>query len=97
MVQRMTLALASLFELRGVARIDYLYDTATKQLYVNEINTIPGSLSSYLWEWEDVDLTQLLDLIIQDGIQAYRDRGKRISSYSTNLLQEVDLTGGKKR
>ena len=97
MVQRMTLALASLFELRGVARIDYLYDTATKQLYVNEINTIPGSLSSYLWEWEGVDLTQLLDLIIQDGIQAYRDRGKRISSYSTNLLQEVDLTGGKKR
>ncbi len=97
MVQRMTLALASLFELRGVARIDYLYDTTAKQLYVNEINTIPGSLSSYLWEWEGVDLTQLLDLIIQDGIQAYRDRGKRISSYSTNLLQEVDLTGGKKR
>lgn len=96
-VQRMTIAVASLFGVRGVARIDYLYDSQKRQLYINELNTIPGSLSCYLWEWEGVDFSQLLDLIIQDGIQAYRDRGKHISSYATNLLEEMELSGGKKR
>lgn len=34
----------------GVARIDFMIDEATGNVYVNEINTIPGSLSFYLWE-----------------------------------------------
>ncbi len=34
----------------GVARVDFLYDNAQQKLYVNEINTVPGSLSTYLFE-----------------------------------------------
>lgn len=95
-IQQMSVAIARLFEIHGVARIDYLYDVEKKQLYVNEINTIPGSLSCYLWEWEGVGFTQLLDLIIQDGIQEYRKRGKQITSYSSNVLQEAAIALGKK-
>lgn len=95
-VQQMTLAIAQLFEVRGVARIDYLYDRVNKRLYVNELNTIPGSLSYYLWEWEGIGFSQLLDAVIQDGIEAYRKRGKHISSYATNILKEAKLFGGKK-
>ena len=34
----------------GVSRIDFLVDEPAQKVYVNEINTIPGSLSYYLWE-----------------------------------------------
>ena len=41
-VQKCSVAIARLFEIQGVARIDYLYDKGQEKLYVNELNTIPG-------------------------------------------------------
>ena len=49
-----------------------------------------------LWEWEGVAFTQLLDLIIQDGLDAYRERQRQVSSYDTNVLQQAQLNGMKK-
>lgn len=34
----------------GLSRIDFIIDESDRSIYVNEINTIPGSLSNYLWE-----------------------------------------------
>ena len=34
----------------GVSRVDLIADKSTGEVFVNEINTIPGSLSFYLWE-----------------------------------------------
>ena len=95
-VQRLTMRFGRLLGVRGVARVDFLYDEPQGKLYVNEINTIPGSLSCYLWEWEGVAFTQLLDLIIQDGLDAYRERQRHVSSYDTNVLQQAQLNGMKK-
>ena len=47
-------------------------------------------------EWEGVAFTQLLDLIIQDGLDAYRERQRQVSSYDTNVLQQAQLNGMKK-
>jgi D-alanine-D-alanine ligase len=58
-------AVAGLVNVRGVARIDFLYDDG--QLYVNEINTIPGSLSKYLWIDPVVPFTQLLQDMIAEA------------------------------
>ena len=60
--------LGALVGLRGVARLDYLWSESKGDLYVNEINTIPGSLSKYLWEACDppVSFTALLtDLVAE--------------------------------
>lgn len=95
-VQRLTMRFGRLLGVRGVARVDFLYDEPQGKLYINEINTIPGSLSCYLWEWEGVAFTQLLDLIIQDGLDAYRERRRQVSSYDTNVLQQAQLNGMKK-
>ncbi len=60
------------FELSGVIRVDYLYDLDTKKLYVNEINTIPGSLAYYLFK--DKTMSSLLDdLITQCLIDQKKD------------------------
>lgn len=51
----------------GVARIDFIIDSTTDKIYFNEINTLPGSLSFYLWVKSEPPLlyTELLNRIIE--------------------------------
>lgn len=62
-------AVAALVGLRGVSRLDYLWSEQRGDLYVNEINTIPGSLSKYLWEAAQpaVPFTKLLDDLVAEA------------------------------
>ena len=72
---------------QGVARMDFLMDAKTGTLYVNEINTIPGSLSFYLWEASGLSFPKLMDALVQQAIHRHRQREKRIHSLDTNLLE----------
>lgn len=72
----------------GVARIDVMIDEATDEIFVNEINTIPGSLSFYLWEAAGVKFDELMDKIIYFAQKRHREREKLSFSYDTNLLSE---------
>lgn len=72
--------------LSGVCRIDYLIDSKAKKYYVNEPNTIPGSLSFYLWEKSDLEYKDLLNEIIQISIKDYKNKSKKIKSFDTNIL-----------
>jgi D-alanine-D-alanine ligase len=62
----------------GVSRIDFIIDADANQLYFNEINTLPGSLSFYLWMKSKPQLvyTELLNRIIQ---QAEKRQGTKLS------------------
>lgn len=73
---------------RGVARIDFLMDEDTQDIYVNEINTIPGSLSYYLWEASNLPFPLLCDRLIEIALRNYRRERKQIHSYQSNVLQE---------
>lgn len=77
---------AKLIGTRGVIRIDYLYDNENKKLYLNEINTIPGSLSFYLWRAKKVTYKELIDRLIGIALNVYRRKNSKIFSYETNLL-----------
>jgi D-alanine-D-alanine ligase len=59
---------ARLCGLRGVARVDFLSDG--EALYVNEINTIPGSLARYLWVDPPIVFSDLLDSMIEEAIES---------------------------
>ncbi|MBQ6795013.1 MAG: D-alanine--D-alanine ligase [Clostridia bacterium] len=72
----------------GVARIDVMIDEASGEIFVNEINTIPGSLSFYLWEAAGVKFDELMDKIIYFAQKRHREREKLSFSYDTNLLSE---------
>lgn len=61
-------AVAELCMVRGVARVDFLSDGTT--FYVNEINTIPGSLGRYLWIDPEVPFLELLDGLIDEALAA---------------------------
>lgn len=70
----------------GVARIDFLNDRETGEVWVNEINTIPGSLAFYLWEAAGIPFSQLLDRMIALAFKRQREREALTFSYDTNLL-----------
>ena len=70
----------------GVVRIDFLLDLDRNTLFVNELNTIPGSLSFYLWEATGLPFTGLVDRLIELAFRRHREQTKLISTYNINLL-----------
>lgn len=71
---------------RGVSRIDFLIDIKTDETYVNEINTIPGALSYYLWEASGKSFKDELDEIIGIAIRNHNEKEKLTVSYDQNIL-----------
>ena len=80
--------------LSGVCRIDFLIDGKNKKVYINEPNTIPGSLSFYLWEATNKPYEKLLDEIITLAIKQYKVKHEKISSFDTNILSHFNGTKG---
>lgn len=70
----------------GVVRIDFLIDDKKKKVYINEINSCPGSLSFYLWEPMGKDYSELLDDMINIAIKDYKRRTNKIHSFESNIL-----------
>lgn len=79
----------------GVARIDFIIDEEDDKVYVNEINTIPGSLSFYLWKAVGMDYTTLLEKMIQLSLKRKREQEDIVFSFETNILDVVSLGGAK--
>lgn len=70
----------------GVSRVDLMIDNETDSVYVNEINTIPGSLSFYLWEAAGLTFTQLMDTLVSLALQRKRDAASKTVSYDSNIF-----------
>lgn len=84
------------FNFSGVCRIDYLIDKDTNKVYVNEPNTIPGSLAFYLWEPVGKKYSELLDELITMAIKNYKEKAKKIRSFDTNILSNFTGVKGAK-
>ena len=79
----------------GVSRIDFMIDRDTEKLYLNEINTIPGSLAFYLWEPVGIKYTQLLDRMIQLASKREREEKSLTYTFETNILNQQTFSGAK--
>lgn len=80
----------------GVVRIDYLYNKKTKKYYVNELNTIPGCLSFYLWMPVKKDYPELLDDMINIAVKRFKKKLKKTTIFESNILSTFDGTKGTK-
>ena len=78
----------------GVARIDFMIDESCEKIYVNEINTIPGSLSFYLWEATGVSFPQLIERLIAIAFERKRDSSFKTTSYKENIFN-YSISGAK--
>ena len=85
-ISDLSLKTFKVLEAYGCVRIDYLIDEETDKVYVNEINSIPGSLAFYLWEKAGIPFDELCDIMIKSAIKRYRDKEKLTLSFDTNIL-----------
>ena len=79
----------------GVVRIDFLIDKKTNKVYANEINSIPGSLSFYLWNKTDKEYPELLEDVINLGIRDFKNKQSKTRSFDTNILSNFNKNGVK--
>ncbi|MBE6158060.1 MAG: D-alanine--D-alanine ligase [Firmicutes bacterium] len=80
----------------GNSRIDFLIDDKKNKVYINEINSIPGSLAFYLWDAKDINFTTVLDDMINIGVKDYKKRISKVHSFDTNILKGFAARGGVK-
>ena len=83
-VQRLAIAAFQAVDCTGLARVDFLMDPKSRKIFVNEINTMPGftAISMYpkMWAASGVAYPELIDRLIQFGIERHQD--KKRNQYS---------------
>lgn len=93
-VKQMTSDVFRMLECKGVVRIDYMIDRATNELYINEINTIPGSFAFYLYEPMGISFAKLVDMLVDSAYAAMDDKRGSSFAYSSEILSKA-MNGGK--
>lgn len=83
--QEITKRIYMTLDFSGVIRVDYLYDNLEQKLYVNEINSIPGSLAYGLWN-DKYTMTQYGNLLAEQAIKDYNERSKLVTVFSSSVL-----------
>ncbi len=78
---------------RGTARIDFLVQLETSTVYLNEINTMPGSLAFYLWQEQGMPPREVVQKLVEIARDAQAEKRKNNYDYQTNLINLVDARG----
>ena len=84
-VQTLACQAFAAFGCAGVTRVDFLID-AQERVFINELNTIPGSFSFYLWEPAGVPFVELLDELLDLALAERAERARTTTVFDTNLL-----------
>jgi D-alanine-D-alanine ligase len=79
----------------GLARVDCFVNEKTGEVFVNELNTIPGSMTFYLWEPKGITPTQIVNRLIDIALEVHANKAKRIFSYEVGLLDKAAAGGVK--
>ena len=79
----------------GVVRIDFMIDRDDNKIYLNEFNTIPGSLAFYLWEASGVKYCDMIDELIDIAYRKKRAKNDLMFTIDTNILSGVKSFGAK--
>lgn len=85
-IREMALRTFRALSCHGVSRVDVMIDADTGEIYVNEINTIPGSLSYYLWEASGISFRELMDRLVKLAYKRKRETDRKTFSYDTNIF-----------
>lgn len=90
-IQEEAKLLFHLFDCSGVVRIDFFANPTTEEIFVTELNTLPGSMSYYLWEASGMKYPQLIDKLVEIAQQRSALKAKNITSFETNILATANV------
>lgn len=78
---------------RGTARIDFLVRPDTGDIWLNEINTMPGSLAFYLWQEEGMGMAELVHQLVKVAREAHAEKRRTSFDYQTDLIALAAMRG----
>ena len=73
----------------GIARVDFLIDAGTKKVYVNEVNTLPGTLYQHNWKTVGVSNIELVTTLIALAEERFAEAQKTIHTFQSDILKKV--------
>lgn len=85
-VQQLAVAAFHAIDGRGTARIDFLVKPHTGDVYLNEMNTMPGSLAFYLWQEMGMSGTQVVERLVELARDAGMEKRRTVYNYQSNLV-----------
>lgn len=74
---------------KGVVRVDFIIDQEENKIYINEINTIPGSFSFYLWKHNGMSYSELIDELVNLAEQANEEKNQNNYTYQSNIIGNI--------
>ena len=92
-IEEMTKRVFRLLDCKGIVRVDFILDE-NDVLYVNEPNTIPGSMAFYLWKASGLPFPELIDEMVKNAMSAHADKNRNVYAYDANILDRV-VSGAK--
>jgi D-alanine-D-alanine ligase len=95
-IQTLAKGVFAAMDCKGVVRIDFLIDEKKQEIFVNEINTIPGSMAFYLWEPTGIKYPALIDELVTIALRAKADKKKNSYAYDSSILDKVKAGRGVK-
>ncbi len=84
-VKALTEQVYKILDCKGVVRVDFLYDEAAKTLFVNEVNTIPGSLAFYLFK--EIKFPEILDAILTQSEDEMEEKENLITTFDSDAIR----------
>ncbi len=94
-IQALSCDIFRMMDCKGVVRIDYMWDRNSDEVYITEINTIPGSLAFYLWENAGLKYSRMIDKLVACAQRAHEDKNLRNYAFTSDILKSVSLGGTK--
>ncbi len=94
-IQALSCDIFRALDCKGVVRIDYMWDRNSDELYITEINTIPGSLAYYLWQAAGMKYSALIDRMVACAKKAHEEKNSRTFVYTSDILKGAKLGGAK--
>lgn len=89
-IELLSLAVFKMLNMRGTARVDFLYNKAEKKLYVDEINNIPWCLSHHLWEARNISYKELLNIMLKDAIDLEIKNQQRTLTIESDIIMKTN-------
>lgn len=88
-IQALAIQVFKALDCKGVVRIDFIVDKAAHKVYVNEINTIPGSFSYYLWEPAGIPFKELVETLDEIACRAHTEKNLNSYAFDSGVLKKM--------
>jgi len=88
-IQGTAVAVFKAFDLSGMARIDFLVDPRRERFWIEEPNTLPGTIAVGVWNASGINPTDLITKLIELALERYQDKKKNLRSFDSPLLSRT--------